>query len=133
MGRVALTLVTGPANAEKAGVVLGAYRAAIDREPLLVVPTAADVDHYRRELAAGGVVHGGQVVGFRRLIREIALRAGVTGSPLGAAQRDRVIAAAVGGRRADRAGAVGAGPPDSHGSPAGSSPSSRRPASTRRA
>src|SRR5687767_3028797 len=45
-----LTLVTGPANAEKAGAVLGAYRAALEREPLLVVPTAADADHYRREL-----------------------------------------------------------------------------------
>src|SRR5690242_4588264 len=47
-----LTLVTGPANAEKAGHVLAAYRALLDREPLLVVPTAADVERYRRELAA---------------------------------------------------------------------------------
>ena len=46
-----LTLITGPANAEKAGFVLGAYRAALDEEPILVVPTFADVDHYRRELA----------------------------------------------------------------------------------
>jgi len=41
---VPLTLVTGPANAEKAGFVLGAYRAALEEEPILVVPTFADVD-----------------------------------------------------------------------------------------
>ena len=29
---MSLTLVTGPANAEKAGHVLAAYRAALDRE-----------------------------------------------------------------------------------------------------
>ncbi|MGI9098049.1 MAG: hypothetical protein ACR2H2_06065 [Solirubrobacteraceae bacterium] len=53
-----LTLVTGPANAEKAGVVLDGYRAALHRGQarILVVPTLADVDHYRTELAAGGVV-----------------------------------------------------------------------------
>jgi hypothetical protein len=42
---VPLTLVTGPANAEKAGFVLGAYRERLHREPLLVVPTPADADH----------------------------------------------------------------------------------------
>src|SRR5919107_6118050 len=61
-GPMPLTLVTGPANAEKAGHVLAAYRAALDREPLLVVPTAADVDRYRRELAAAGPPFGVQVL-----------------------------------------------------------------------
>jgi hypothetical protein len=61
---VPLTLVTGPANAEKARVVLDGYRAALRRgqEPILVVPTFADVERYRAELAAGGVVFGGRVV-----------------------------------------------------------------------
>ena len=59
-----LTLVTGPANAEKAGLVLGAYRAALDRAPLLVVPTVADVERYRRELAAAGAVFGVEVLRF---------------------------------------------------------------------
>ena len=68
--RVPLTLVTGPANAAKAGVVLGAFREALARsgslrlpapEPLLVVPTAADVEPYQRELAAAGAVFGGEV------------------------------------------------------------------------
>ena len=44
-----LTLVTGPANAEKARVVLDGYRAALRRgeAPILVVPTFADVERYR--------------------------------------------------------------------------------------
>ena len=49
-----LTLITGPANAAKAGAVLERLRAALPRDPLLVVPTAADVEHYQRELAASG-------------------------------------------------------------------------------
>ena len=74
-----LTLVTGPANAEKAGFVLGAYRAALEDEPILVVPTFADVDHYRRELAGAGAVFGVRVVAFSGLMREIARRAGIGG------------------------------------------------------
>jgi ATP-dependent helicase/DNAse subunit B len=97
MGGVALTLVTGPANAEKARVVLDAFRAAIAREPILVVPTAADVEHYRRELAGGAVVHGGSIVRFSRLVREIAARAGLTSTPLSEAQRRRVAAVAAAG------------------------------------
>ena len=42
--------------------MLGAYRAALDDEPILVVPTFADVDHYRRELAGAGAVFGVRVV-----------------------------------------------------------------------
>jgi ATP-dependent helicase/nuclease subunit B len=90
-----LTLVTGPANAEKAGHVLAAYRAALDREPLLVVPTAPDVERYRRELAGAGVVFGVQVLRFAWLEREIARRAGIPGRPLGPLARERVAAAAV--------------------------------------
>src|SRR3954447_20970390 len=84
-----LTLVTGPANAEKAGHVLAAYRAALDREPLLVVPTSADVERYRRELAAAGAVFGVQVMRFGWLEREIARRSGVRGRPLGTLARER--------------------------------------------
>ena len=43
-----LTLITGPANAAKAGAVLERFRAALAREPVLVVPTPADVQHYQR-------------------------------------------------------------------------------------
>jgi superfamily I DNA/RNA helicase len=90
-----LTLVTGPANAAKAGAVLDRLRALRPRDPLLVVPTSADVDHYRRELAAAGIVFGAEVLTFRRLIGEIAAAAGLHGRPLGPVARDRVVRAAV--------------------------------------
>jgi ATP-dependent helicase/nuclease subunit B len=95
MDRVPLTLVTGPANAEKARVVLDAYAAALDREPLLVVPTFPDVDRYRRELAARGVVFGARVERFSGLVREMARRGGVTARASGRLTRERVAAAAV--------------------------------------
>jgi ATP-dependent helicase/DNAse subunit B len=98
---VPLTLVTGPANAEKAGFVLGAYRERLPREPLLVVPTPADADHYRRELAAAGVVFGVSVSTFQGLIDVICERAGVMGRPLGPVARQRVASAAIGRARLD--------------------------------
>jgi hypothetical protein len=64
MDRHGLTLVTGPANSAKAQVVLDAHRAALARSPILVVPRAADVEHYRRELADGGRVLGVRVEPF---------------------------------------------------------------------
>jgi len=92
---MSLTLVTGPANAAKAGYVLERLRAVLHRDPLLVVPTAADVSHYGQELAAGGVVFGAQVLTFERLVREIGRVAGVTARPLGRVARDRVVRAAI--------------------------------------
>jgi ATP-dependent helicase/DNAse subunit B len=95
---VPLTIVTGPANAEKARVVLDGYRAALarGRAPILVVPTFGDVERYRSELAAGGVVFGAEVVQFAWLVEEVARRGGVRGRPLGSLARARVAAAAVG-------------------------------------
>lgn len=90
-----LTLVTGPANAEKAGHVLGAYAAAAARAPILVVPTFADVQTYRRELADRGVVFGAQVETWARLSSELVRRAGVTSRVLGPLARERVAALAV--------------------------------------
>ena len=92
-----LTLVTGPANAAKIGAVLERLRAARPRDPLLVVPTAADVEHYQRELAGSGIVFGAQVLTFSRLIGEIARRTGVRSRPLGWVARDRVVRAAIAG------------------------------------
>ena len=54
--------------------MLGAYALAARRDALLVVPTAADVAHYERELAAPGVTLG-RALTFAGLIDEIALRA----------------------------------------------------------
>src|SRR3954451_22829825 len=101
---VPLKLVTGPANSAKAAVVLDGVRAALDRDPLLVVPTAADAERYRRELAENGAVFGPRVLRFAGLIDEAARRAG---SRPPAAGRDRAGAR---GRRGGGAGAArGAG------------------------
>ncbi len=93
---MALTLVTGPANSARARVVLDRYRAQIGRAPILVVPTAADAAHYRRELAESGVVLGARVESFGGLMRELAGRAGLAARPLGEVARQRVVAVAIG-------------------------------------
>ncbi len=90
-----LTLVTGPANAAKAGYVLDRLREVLPREPFLVVPTSADVSHYERELVSGGVVFGAQVLTFSRLVRELGRVTGLTARPLGPVARERVVRAAI--------------------------------------
>jgi ATP-dependent helicase/DNAse subunit B len=92
---MAITLITGPANAGKARLVLEALRErhAHGQEPLLVVPTRADVEHYRRELALGGLVLGARVERFEGLLAEVIRRAGDTRRPLGTLARERVLAA----------------------------------------
>lgn len=92
-----LTLVLGPANSAKAAEVLGAYRAAARRGAMLVVPTAVDREHFRREVLAGGPLLGGEVLTFPGLAREIARRAGYGERVLTPLQRERVVRAAVAG------------------------------------
>src|SRR4051812_50217629 len=94
---MSLTLVTGPANAAKAGHVLERLRAVLHREPLLVVPTAADVSHYGHELAAGGVVFGAEVLTFERLVRGIRRGAGGTARPPRPGARARAVPPAAAG------------------------------------
>src|SRR4051794_2819353 len=94
---MSLTLITGPANSAKAGEVLERLRAALAREPVLVVPTAADAAHYARELAGAGIVFGAQVTTFSGLTRDIARLAGsaAPGRRLGRLARGRVVRAVV--------------------------------------
>jgi ATP-dependent helicase/DNAse subunit B len=89
-----LRLVLGPANAAKAGEVLGSYAGAGRRGALLVVPTAADAEHYARELAGDGVLLG-RVTTFAGLAEAIAERAGYRAPRLTAAQRERALARAL--------------------------------------
>ena len=56
--------------------MLGAYRARLEEEPILVVPAFRDVEHTLRELAGGGAVFGTTVVRFEWLFRTIAERCG---------------------------------------------------------
>jgi ATP-dependent helicase/DNAse subunit B len=94
-----LKLVIGPANSAKAGAVLGAFRAALRREPWLVVPTTADVAHYERELAREGPRRGGRVATFAGLVGEIATRAGYAAPIAGPLQRERLVADAIASAR----------------------------------
>jgi ATP-dependent helicase/DNAse subunit B len=102
---VAFTLVSGPANAAKAGEVLGGLRARLEdqppwasarlgrvrADPILVVPTFQDVEHAQRELADRGAVFGARVLRFDWLFREIAERAGY-GEPVASpVQRELIV------------------------------------------
>jgi ATP-dependent helicase/DNAse subunit B len=122
-----LRLVTGPANAAKAGEVLGGLRARLDGEPsaastrlgrvrsdpsgastrlgrvrsdpILLVPTFGDVEHAQRELAERGAVFGAHVLRFGWLFQEIARRAGYGERRASEVQRELIVEDAV--RRAD--------------------------------
>jgi len=91
---VPITLITGPANAGKAREALGAVRGHLARgeEPLLIVPTRADVERYRRELALEGAVLGARVERFEGLIGAVSRRAGMSEPVLGRLARERVLA-----------------------------------------
>jgi hypothetical protein len=89
-----IALITGPANAGKAQVVLDVVRRQIARgeEPLLIVPTRADAEHYLRELAGRHAAMGMRVQRFDDLIEEAVRRAGVREASLGGLGRERLIA-----------------------------------------
>ena len=89
---MSLLLVTGPANAEKAGVVLGRVRelAQAGAQPILVVPTLEDVRAYRTELAEERVLLGVRVERFEGLLREVAARAGIRQRPASRIVREHV-------------------------------------------
>ncbi len=104
---MAITLVTGPANAGKALHVLGSLRAHLSRgeDPLLVVPTRADAEHYLRELAGDGSALGARVERFDGLIKEVVRRSGTPGAAVGQLARERLLVLA-----ATRAGMSEPGP-----------------------
>ena len=90
-----LKLVTGPANAAKAGEVLGGLRARLADEPVLVVPAFGDVEHAQRELAETGAVFGAGVVRFQWLFELIAQRTGYSARKASELQRDLIVEDAV--------------------------------------
>jgi len=90
-----LTLVTGPANSAKAGVVLDAVRARLRQAPWLVVPTRDDVAAFERELTGERATQPGRVTTFAGLVREIARRAGWWARAIGPLQRERLVQQAI--------------------------------------
>lgn len=92
-----LTILTGPAGSGKTGEVLERFTALLGREPVLVVPTRADVERFEDELLVRRpVALGGRIVTFQRLFDLAAAAAGLVGAPaLTSAQRRAVLASVV--------------------------------------
>ncbi len=91
-----LKLILGPPNSGRAGLVRRRYLDALDREPLLVLPTVDDVFAFERELCGTGAALGGTVLTFGALFGQIATAAGnPPGAVLSPAQRRRCVEVAV--------------------------------------
>jgi ATP-dependent helicase/DNAse subunit B len=98
--RMPLKLIKGPPNSGRAGVVRRGLIAALDRDPVLVVPNVDDVDRFQEELCAEGAVLGAEVTTFDGLFRAVATAGGTPPRPaLTPAQRLGAVAAGVSERR----------------------------------
>src|SRR5215217_5580517 len=94
---MSISVIVGPPNSGRAGVIRERLEAALPSEPVLVVPTADDSARFERELCAGGgALLGASITTFHRLRDEVA---GATGAPvrplLSDAQRLALVRAAV--------------------------------------
>ena len=70
---MALALVVGPAKAGKIARLLTGYLDAIERDPVLIVPNAADVERVQRDLLRRtGALLDGSIGTFDDLFRELA-------------------------------------------------------------
>jgi ATP-dependent helicase/DNAse subunit B len=99
---VPLKLIQGPPNSGRAGLIRRRLLAALDRDPILVVPTLDDVYAFERELCTGGAVLGADVMTFGALFRTVATATGAPPGPtLTPAQRLGAVAAAVSERRSE--------------------------------
>jgi ATP-dependent helicase/DNAse subunit B len=97
---VPLKLILGPPNSGRAGLVRRRYLGALERDPVLVVPTIDDVFAFERELCDSptgrGAALGGTVLTFGALFGQIATAAGSPpGAVLSPAQRRRCVEVAV--------------------------------------
>jgi ATP-dependent helicase/DNAse subunit B len=101
---MSLHLIHGPPNSGRAGLVRRRLTAALERDPVLVVPTIDDVYSFERELCEKGAVLGATVTTFGGLFRAVATAGGAPpGVELTPAQRLGAVSAAVEARR-DRLG-----------------------------
>ena len=111
---MSLSLVVGPAHAGKVGKLLERFLAALDRDPWLIVPQRADVEHVERELLEGvGGLLAGTIGTFDTLFDSLARSGGGGKRLLGESERTVLIrrisgaASASGARPAGFADAVG--------------------------
>ncbi len=98
---MSLALIVGPPNSGRAGEIRARLEAALDRDPVLVVPTLDDADRFERELctrdgARDSAVVGASIRTFRAFSEEIAAATGSELRPqLSGAQRLALVRAAV--------------------------------------
>ncbi len=69
---VSIELIVGPPNSGRSDAILARFRDSLDRDPVLVVPTAGDVAGFERELSADAPTLGGSIATFDALAAEIA-------------------------------------------------------------
>src|SRR4051812_39954309 len=98
MGRVPLSLLAGPANAGKVALLLERYLAALDADPILIVPNRPDVDRAERELLSrAGALVGGSIGTFDDLFERIARGNGAHRPVITPAQRTLLLRRIVSG------------------------------------
>ncbi len=94
-----LKLIHGPPNSGRAGLIRGRFVAALERDPILVVPTVDDVFAFERELCAEGAALGGAAMTFAALFRTVAVAGGMPpAAELSPAQRLRAVSVATAAR-----------------------------------
>lgn len=95
-----LKLIHGPPNSGRAGRIQALFREALDRDPILVLPTLDDVFRFERILCGSGAALGGSAMTFGDLFREVARCTGARpAGELTPAQRLAAVAAGIAARR----------------------------------
>lgn len=95
-----LNLIHGPPNSGRAELLRRRFSAALDRDPVLVVPTRDDVFHFERALSESGATLGGAALTFDDLFRAVVESGGKPlGARLGPAQRRRAVEIAIAEQR----------------------------------
>lgn len=94
---MSLSVIAGPPNSGRTGAILDGFRAAVNRDPVLVVPTADDVERFEQELTSEGrALLGATVCTIDRLFSIVARALEVPARPtLTAVQRRRLASEAV--------------------------------------
>jgi ATP-dependent helicase/DNAse subunit B len=95
-----LKLIHGPPNSGRAGRIQALFREALDRHPVLVLPTLDDVFRFERSLCESGAALGGSAMTFGDLFREVARCTGApTVGELTPAQRLGAVSTGIGTAR----------------------------------
>jgi ATP-dependent helicase/nuclease subunit B len=97
---MALKLILGPPNSGRVALIRERFTAALERDPLLVVPNVDEVFRMEAELCEGGALLGGSVMTFGALFRTVATAGGAPpGAELTPTRRLRAISVAIADRR----------------------------------